>query len=793
MEQVYLTGPAAPAAADTTPAPGRSLRLPAVRARSAGVGAEQLHAVLPHSFHTPPGAKLSLLNTPHGRVLTHAVPHADGFFAHTLLNVPDTADALLAVQTWGSPHWQRTPPDGQADLPELPYLPVADVLDDAGLKAWLANPYHRELTEFAFAALLGTGGQLFVAAPAESVAWVVYAAGRAFPAEFVDALTFSTSETDPPACPARVVGFDTTADGPDLPTGCYKAAALNTFTGKRTDLPAVPFAPFAADALARGEFAALDDLKATWQRLGVKEQAKFDLVFRLARGTGTLTKDEAAEALAHPPLAAWVSTRPDVQAQLLDWALADRAFAKGSFGRAVQSLRQKPEVLAKLAAAVRTAGEKAVADGGRERAGTAFEVLLPTVAPAKANAVWGELLTKTPDPAGLTWEMRWFLVPRFVRFAPASADFARWLDVPSDKLGELLALDLPRPHPLTAARAALRCEGASAVAGTLAKHPALALDLLKDADAEPLYAALLAHAPERGWFEAVIARASDYPADRLNGFFETSLTAGTLDADRLVRTQGDKLLELFAGRSGLDRLGSLFLAAPPADLLGNPNLLAFLDKLRAEAGVGEPVRERVEAVRAVRQYLDSPRFDADATAPVAAAFTLAPAVLPTGAKAAVFDAVAKELAVRVSTGGFLSDLENALAGFGGTLAADGTDLYENLLRDLRKRVPECGRRANAAEAFLAVALGAGRPGVVDPHGLDGHAFAVASDAAGLGGHKLLAELDKRTANWPKDARAKWGFLLAAVRPVSRWKRDAVCGLIGAAVMAVAAVAWKLMG
>jgi hypothetical protein len=92
---------------------------------------------------------------------------------------------------------------------------VADVLDDAGLKEWLGTTYHRELLEFALVALLGTPAerQLFLAAPAEDVAWVVYAAGRALPPDFVDALTFSTAEADPTACPARVVGFDPGPDG----------------------------------------------------------------------------------------------------------------------------------------------------------------------------------------------------------------------------------------------------------------------------------------------------------------------------------------------------------------------------------------------------------------------------------------------------------------------------------------------------------------------------------------------------------------------------------------------------
>ena len=119
-----------------------------LKASSAGVPAAALdlalnypgYAVPQPGSHRPMPVRLSLLNTPQGRVLTHTAPDGATFFAHTLLNVPASADAQLAIQTWGSPLWQKHDPEGTADLPEVPYLPVADVLDDAVLKDWLSTP-----------------------------------------------------------------------------------------------------------------------------------------------------------------------------------------------------------------------------------------------------------------------------------------------------------------------------------------------------------------------------------------------------------------------------------------------------------------------------------------------------------------------------------------------------------------------------------------------------------------------------------------------------------------------------
>ena len=821
MKQLYATGSLAVSspfgAADATPMPGRSLQLPSVRASSAGIGADQLSSALPATLYSasqserPLPVRLALLKTAAGRVLTHAVPNGQSYFAHTLLNVPESADAHLAIQTWGSPLWQRSVPDSSGDLPELPYLPVGDTLDDAALKTWLAAPDKRDLLEFALTAVLGTTGRVFLAAPADDVAKVVFALTRALPSGLMDDFTFSTHEAEPTLCTARLIGFDADA-GTDLPGECYRAAGvgMNVATGKRSDLPAeVPFAAFAVNALSSGEFSPLEDVKGTWQRLGLKDAPSFDLVYRMARGTGTLTKAEAAAALQHPPLAAWISGRSDALKQFLEWALDDRAFATGAFSRAVQFLRQKADVSAKLAQVVREKGLAALKDGDHTRTANALEVVLPMVAPTKANAVWGELLAQITDPDALPWPMRWYLLPRFVRFkqqqgggSAVDPHFTRWLNVPTDRLADVLALDLPRPYQLEAGRVALARadEPTPALAHTLAQHPALVPALLQPAystadKAVSLYETLLAELPGTPWFETVLANAADYPAPLLSRFFEVTLAGGSLDADRLVRTQGPRLLELFDGQPGLDRLGAKFLATPPADVLTNRTVLGFLTSLRAQPSLTDDLKARIDAVTAIRAYLDKPTFTADAIRPVADALAVTPPAVPPTAKADVFAAVTVELFGRDDSDALQADLETVVAHFGTSLATDPTDLFENLLRDRRAIDPRFGSQVNAAHAYLAVALGA----TVTPElagkldGLDGHAFAVASDAAKRGGHKALDAIDARAKQWPKEAQTKWGFLLAAVRPKSRAVRDVACALIGAAVATVAWFVVKLVG
>jgi hypothetical protein len=820
MKQLYAAGPLG--AAVPNGRNGHSAG-PSVRATSAGVRPDELQAALSSAGYAPPPTRgddrplpvrLALLSTAAGRVLAHVAPNGGTYFSHALLNLPAAADAQHAIQTWGSPQWQRHEPEAAADLPELPYLPVAEVLDDAALRTWLAEPARREMLEFVLTALISTPPttRVFLAAPADDVAKVVYAVTRALPAGLLDGFTFSTYEPDPLACPARLVGHDGGSPDRDLPAACYSdgCVGFNPAIGRRSELKSeVPFAAFAAAALASGDTAHLDEVRAAWQRLGLLDARHLDLVYRISRGAGVPTKADAAAALQHPPLAAYVSARPDAVRQCLDWALEDREFATASFTRAVQELRQRPGAVAELGTVVRELGLKAVRDGDLTRAANALEVVLPMAAPSKAAAVWGELPTLAPDPGQLTWETRWYLLPRLARFkhqqgaAGVDAALAIWLDVPADRFGELLALDLPRGYHTAAGRACLGRDGepSAALVQTLAKHPQLALTLLQpdgtDADrAVRLFEALLAEAPARPWFEDLLARAEDYPPALRNRYFDSALAADKVDADRVVRTHGSRLLELFAGQPGLDRVGSQVLADPPADLLRNPGVLEFLGGLRDQPRVGDELKARVAAVQAVRRFLDGPTFTPEVLKPAAEAFAVTPPVLPPGTRAELFAAVASHLLRRAEEAAVQADLEAALVHLGPVLANDPTDLYENLLRDVRGRT-DLGQQANLGLAFLAVALGA----TIDPHldsqlaGLDGHAFAVASDAANGNGNSLLAVVTERSKSWPKASRAQWAFLCAAVRPrrFNGQMRDAGLVFVGGVAATAAWWAMKLFG
>jgi len=772
-------------------------RLPAVTAASRGLRAEEVQSALAYTGYAPPAAwvseadgplpvRLALLQTPSaGRMLAHVAPNGGTYFAHALLNVPATADAQLAIRTWGSPRWQRHDPESAGELPELPYLPVSDQLDDGALRTWLEDPTHRAALEFVLSALLVTPAEtrVVVATSAEATARIVYAVTRALPHSLLEGFTFSTYESDPRVAAIRLIGHDTGRPECDLPDACYGGAsvAFNPATGRRSELRAeVPFAAFAVEALASGDTTPLDDFQATWQLLGLTDARLFELVHRLSRGPAALTKDEATAAAAHPTLAAWVAARPGAVSQFVAWALDDTDFAHRVLSRVVASLRQKSDAVTRVATEVRQAGLAAVASGDRARAANALEVILPMVAPARANAVWDEVLTHVPDPTVLTWDMRRYLLPRLVRFkhpgAPATAvdpALVPWLDAPADQLQELLALGLPAPYRLAAAAACLsRDDEPSAVfARAVATQPGIVLDLLRAEGGTPgdrpaaLFEKLLAEVPTHPWFEDVLANAATFSTGARNRLFEVTLSAGKIDPDQLIRGRGAVLLSMFSGESGLDRLGRMFLAAPPDDLVTNPTLLDFLGKLADEPQVKADVTDRISAVLAVRRFLDGPDFSAEALGPVAAALAVRPPIFPAAAVAQVLDCVSDELVRRSDSEEFQRDLELVLSHLGPVLAAGPAELYRELLRRHRAR-REFAPASRAVQAFLAVALGASATEDVAKvtEGLEAEAFKIATDAARRGGRRAMRAIDARSKDWPKSARTQWGFLAEAVRP-----------------------------
>jgi hypothetical protein len=787
-----------------------------LRAASAGVTPDHVHAILRYAGYTSPArpaaeppARLALLQTADaGRFLCHStclgIDPATGqngkFFSHVLLDVPATLDAQHAIQSWGSPLWQRAE-QGGAELPEALYLPVSPTLDDAELARFLGLPAHRDLLQFVLNALLTKPPQtrIFLAAPAEVVARCVYGVTRALPPCLLDGFTFSTYERDPQHCPARVVGtcWDEAADL-DLPAACYAGSvAYNAYTGRKSELAAEPpFVAFAVSALAERQPAALDEFLATCQHLGVKEPALFELVYRLARGSGPLTREESQQALHHPALCSWVATRPEALGQFLEWALEDQRYAMATFSRAVAALRQKPDVLGRLAQAVQERGLAALRAGDLVRTRNALEALMPMVAPARSAAVWDDLLGSIPDPEELPWEMRCYLLPRLARLRPLAPDsgLGRWLNVPAERLAALLALDVPEAWRLSASLACLRRDGEPSpeLARTLAAHPQLVLATLQQppADAEgearavALFRAVLVEAPGHSWGEDLVRHGRSLPGMLLDSCLGIAFESGHVTAAHLVAAgHGPALLELLKGGPTLDQLAAQLLGQSADHLGTDPRRDEFLQGLTGVAGLCPKVRARLDACLGLRAFLEKPSLERPALDRVAAALRLEPPLVSPDVCDEVVVLLGAELAGR---GGedVQRDLETVLLALGPSWPGGATALYRALLPHRDSERP-FWKQPDLVHAFLAVALGAPQSGELAGllDNLDAEAYALAQQAARRGRTRVLAAIDRRTAPWPAAARSQWAFLARAVRPrgMRQLLREAAVFLAGLAV------------
>ncbi len=784
MKQLYFTSWEA--------AGGRQARL---RAASVGLPGERLQAAAryagydaPPQGSAAPPVRLAWLQTPDaGRLLCHSTGGAGPFFSHLLVDVPTTLDAHQAILTWGSRLWQRHDHGGNAELPDALYLPVSSELGDESLTRFLEHPARRDLFQYLLAALLSTKPEcrLFVVAPAEDVALCVYGITRALPPSLLENFTFSTYERDPLACPARLVGTCWgPANGHELPESCYVGYcfAYNAFSGRRSELCTdLPFAAFAVEALAGGRRPALDEFHATWQRLGVKEAAWLDLVFRMARGTGTLTREESEHVLNHPTLGAWVAARPDALGQFLEWALEDHGYATGTFTRAVAALRQKPEVLNKLGQTVQERGLTALREGDLVRAANALEAILPMAAPARAAAVWNDLLTTLTDPEQLAWETRCYLLPRLVRLRPqepgqaSDRAFAPWLRVPPERLGELLALHLPQAYQLDAVMEALGRDGepGPALAAVLAAHPPLVLGAMDALGARPegeekavaLFRAVLEAAPRHDWVADLVRHGRSLPGGLFDRGLGVAQQAGRAHALALVREHGPLLVELLAGKPSLAEAARQLLAQPNHEVLADRAAEEFLRKVGDGTGLDAEIKVRLDAFLTITEFLRRPTLERESLSRAAAALALQPPLFPNATTARVLDGVSGQLQGRAGFRDVQADLETVLLTFGPQSAGGPTGLFRDLLHRQQQN-KAFWKQPELQHAFLAVALGAPQAAEVGGklENLDAEAFALAQRIGQGGGEKVLSAIDRLTESWPRGPHSQWVFLAKAVQP-----------------------------
>jgi hypothetical protein len=346
------------------------------------------------------------------------------------------------------------------------------------LVLFLGEEDHRNLLRYMLSAvlMLPPNGRLFIAAPAETVALCVYGLLRVLPVSLLADVTFSTYEHSPLLCGARVVGTSWAGrTNLDLPAACYAPpnVGLNVFRDNRSALAHfLPFAEHAVAALAGSDWQQLDQFSATCERLGSSEPLLIDRVYRMGASPRSFDRDDAREALRNPHTARLLIANAEIRPRLLSWLLDDPQFAHDAVPRIAEAGRSDRAVLSALASGVQEEALASVPLGRRERVEHALERVAPGLSPNPDNEVWLRVGEAVADPHSLTWDMFAYFLPRVIRAAGCRVRDA-WLSVPSERLTDLLRLDLSDEEKYDASALCLRTQGkgTSAVVQALLPYP----------------------------------------------------------------------------------------------------------------------------------------------------------------------------------------------------------------------------------------------------------------------------------------------------------------------------------
>jgi hypothetical protein len=593
--------------------------------------------------------RLALLETPDtGRMLCHSVyarqdpdtGRFGNFFSHVVLDLPASYDAGKAAEAWGSSFWQRSDDDGGTGLPDLDELPLPGLgaPSDAGLRQALARTEGRALVEFVLASVLAavsTTRRVFLVAAPEEVAMAVFGLSRALPVGSLDGFTFSTYESEPLTCPARLVTCWWPPDlSPlrDLPTVCYKggdAVAFNTQSGRASPVFVPRYVGFALGELAGGRGEALASFLNVCSGIGVTEPSLVELLYRIDQLEGAFTKEEGLAAMEDEGFGRRIAARPEVRSHLSEWSIEDPSYGLQALpklavvapDRAAFAEEQANKI---LAAAVATLG---VSDVGR--AETLLDRLLPAIAPEKAARAWSSLRSEIADPGRLTWEARARILPRVLDGEIPSNEYAsvdRWLKVPTDRLAALLALPLSAPLIRKACVLAFNQPGviAQPAIQAIASNPRLRVEVLADVaaskDGDDRVAAVFGAlartvGPENAIGDLISQKESYLPA-LLDRLIDAALAVDEVDAIRLVRSLGKALVDLTSTGPTIwpGRLATLLLADEAAAVLDHKHVREFLvtlGKTPEPGGFNRATRRRVHAWLALERYLHSPDLSSE--------------------------------------------------------------------------------------------------------------------------------------------------------------------------------------
>ncbi len=773
-----------------------------IRAASSGIGSERMRAVLPYTGYKLPAhahplelgsqpspVRLAFLKTPEvGPILCHSVSagvdpttrRPGNFFSHVLLDVPPTFTAEAAIASWQSDSWRRTDGPFDATLPDIDDIHAKGSLTDEALRQFLASEHGQRIFRFVLAALLTTGvdHRIFVAAPSEDVALCVYGLTRVLPNSCLGTLTFSTYESDPLSCRARVIGT-LEADGGevDMPSSCYsgKAVGYNSRTGRASQVtPECEFVEYATAAVTTGNREGLEQLRNVCDQSHIDRPELLNLACRAECGS-ELTKNDLLRLAPYPRFLSHLLGKSSIQRSLLDRFAEDQELAGVVATKVAPMLKENSEAIRAFRENAKQAAKDAIVQGKLPSTRMLLEHILPATADAPMASAAIAVLDDIADPRAVPWDIRAYLLTQMARMAPSglpASARARWLAVSSAELPLLCDLSIPGGWKTQACLTCLRHAGVSRpLVDALITHFELLLDVLchlpgdteAARDVSMLAAALLARssAPARLLGDVVRHRRQLSP-EITSAFLTAAAKSDTFDVFFLASQCGPGLLDVLDGGDGLDTFLARLLDFPPEMLLSDRQVLALFRAAMPKTPPGE-IRDGLESILAVPAFVERPTLDDERLARVATALgTLRGAAIGNMVLQA---AVAAMLSINDDSPGIAVKLESLLRNLG-PFASGGTGgLYQRLLDEFRSR-KEFWKRQHLICAMVGIGLGATKSADLAQQAVVTAELArdLAEEVAKRSKRRVFTSIERQSRTWPHEARLRWDLFAKYVRP-----------------------------
>lgn len=735
--------------------------------------------------------RLALVDNPStGRVLYHSVycgkdpgtlRHGN-FFTHMLLDVPREVDASCAIRSWKSSFWRRTDGPGGTSLPEVDDLVPGSDLDDVRLRNFLVQPAQRETFQFVLQAVLERSAEerVFLAAPSDDVALLVYGVTRALPKSVIREFTFSTYESAPLSSYAQLVGTCWTKEAMpsmDLPSMCYSGggAAFNSYTRQHSPMDrANRFVEFAVEAIAQDDRQQLDEFLETCNRLQWSDGTALELVFTLIELPSEASIEDVKKGLHHPELAPLICKHDEVLERLLASLPTDE------FLRQTELMEALPaQVLDRLWQAAYKAAESAVIDGNLVQVRVSFEEVLPSIRPKRKCEAWAAIFTNIDAPQALTAEVRGYLVPRMIEHGGAQVTgspdrLKSWLDVPLDKLRDVLVLPISASDRVAACVQALITSGQvdREFIGLLSEraYRALAIDVVTElADnghlelAGEVFAELLTKRSMGNVLWPSLLDRSETPAKVADQLTSAAIASRSVDALWLARNHGSSILKRLRKSESLSRIATELINLQTEKTCAEPSVQEFLAGIAGNADVSDATRGQAHAWAVVGAFLSQPRLDDSSLSDLADALSTD---LRCDVKREVRQAVCQTLIRCGSKPDIAGFLDSVLTRLPQGLGTTTPELYVTL-RDECGRSSKMWRQPPLLHAFLAIPMGVSTRVPLDK-AFESETTKLVQQMLKRSSAKTFSAVDALASRWPDSVRKRW-IELSKKRPAGGWR------------------------